>query len=76
VDTLVELSEKRRKQTNKQTNPRRSNTRPKWLAFVRDGYCSLYKLSIATNVLPSSRTNNTMPKAIKLLKNLSCPANG
>lgn len=45
-------------------------------AFVKDGYSSLYKMRIATNVLHSSRTNNAMPKAIKLLKNLSCPANG
>lgn len=48
----------------------------KWPAFVGDGYSSLYELRVATNVLHSSRTNNAMPKAIKLLKNLSCPANG
>ena len=44
--------------------------------LLRDGYCSLYKLRIATNVLHSFGTNNAMPKAIKFLKNLSCPANG
>lgn len=50
LESVQNCQEKTKKKTKKQNNTEVQHTGLKWFAFVKDGYSSLYKLRISTNV--------------------------